>query len=669
MKTAKVPSLLLALVLQLLPVTRIFLATPAVTGSSLAVVPAWLGALAALMGGYNAVSGASTRITSSATAKGTNGVPFSYRITVGPQSANRFSAVPLPTGLACSISSGQITGIPTQTGVFNVLLTASDGGRASRTVTKTLVLTILPNQNGSGPPSIITQPTNQTGTVGGSVTLTVVAAGPGPLSYQWQHGGIAVSGGNSSSLTLASLTANHAGSYKVVVNNSRGSVTSAVAIVTVNPAPVAPRISTQPVSITVMSGSNATFGVAATGTAPLHYQWQKGGVVVAGATNATLSLAAAIARDAGNYTVVVTNQFGSVTSSVATLTVTNRFIPLKGNYTGLFYPNAPEPPLEQSGQFALTVTDQGAFSGKLLLAEGSYSVSGQLDLSLAGTKTIPRKGTNEIVLHVQLHEGSEQVSGYVSNANWTSDLFGYRMTYDARLNPATNQSGNYTMLLSGGGDAALSPAGLSPATLDITTAGTMTLKVTLADGTAVVQKTSLAANGQAPVYATLYKGGGSLIGWLNVTNTATNDIPGLLVWTKKNGAPGKLYPGGFTNEMLALASRYTPPATGTAVTGLSNPVIILEGGNLTGPMTNAASLSSLNKISVTSPNTSKLVLTVKSASGVLSGTFVHPQTSKKSTIKGVVLQKQNLGGGFFLGTDQSGSVFLGQPEDAPVFAP
>lgn len=578
---SKLPSLLLAVGLQLLPITRIFLATPAVTGSSFAVVPAWLGGLAALMGSYNALSGASTRITSPGTAKGTNGVPFSYRITVGPQSANRFSAAPLPAGLTCGTSSGRITGTPTQTGVFNVLLTASDGGRASRTVTKTLALTILADGNSAAPPSIVSQPTSQTGTVGGGATLTVVATGVGPLSYQWRHANVMVAGGTNSTLTLANLTTNQAGSY----------------------------------------------------------------------------------------TVIVANQWGSATSAVATLTVVNRFMALKGNYAGLFYPNTPEPPTGQSGHFTMTVTDQGAFTGKLLLAGSSYAVSGQFDILLAATKTILRKGTNEVVLHLQLSDASDQVSGYVSNADWNSDLYGYRMPYDAKLNPATNPSGNYTMLLSGGADSASNPAGLSPATLNITTAGTVTLKITMADGTAVVQKTSLAANGQTPVYANLYKGGGSLIGWLTVTNTNTNDIPGLLVWTKNNGVAGKLYPGGFTNEMLSLASRYTPPATGSAVVGLSNPVLILQGGNLTEPITNGVVLSTLNKFSVTPPNASKLALTVKPASGVLSGTFVHPQTLKKSTIKGVVLQKQNLGGGFFLGTEQSGSAFLGRPEDSNVFAP
>src|SRR3989442_13845029 len=58
---------------------------------------------------------------------------------------------------------------------------------------------------------------------------------------------------------------------------SAGTVTSASATLTVNPAPVAPAITSQPVNQTVTAGQTATFTVAASGTAPLAYQWQKNG--------------------------------------------------------------------------------------------------------------------------------------------------------------------------------------------------------------------------------------------------------------------------------------------------------------------------------------------------------------------------------------------------------
>ena len=83
----------------------------------------------------------------------------------------------------------------------------------------------------------------------------------------------------------------------------------------------APAISTQPASQSVTVGSSAGFSVVATGGGTLAYQWRKGGTAISGATAATYTIAATTAADAGNYDVLVSNSAGSVTSSVATLTV------------------------------------------------------------------------------------------------------------------------------------------------------------------------------------------------------------------------------------------------------------------------------------------------------------------------------------------------------------
>jgi hypothetical protein len=84
---------------------------------------------------------------------------------------------------------------------------------------------------------------------------------------------------------------------------------------------VAPSISTQPASQTVNTGAAATFSVTATGTAPLSYQWNKGGTAITSATSTSFNLAAAALTDSGSYTVTVSNAAGSITSSAAVLTV------------------------------------------------------------------------------------------------------------------------------------------------------------------------------------------------------------------------------------------------------------------------------------------------------------------------------------------------------------
>jgi hypothetical protein len=83
----------------------------------------------------------------------------------------------------------------------------------------------------------------------------------------------------------------------------------------------APIILAQPQSTTVSAGEAASFAVQAIGDAPLVYQWYREQTPVLDATNNTLTLAAVTAGAAGNYQVVITNASGSVTSSVALLTV------------------------------------------------------------------------------------------------------------------------------------------------------------------------------------------------------------------------------------------------------------------------------------------------------------------------------------------------------------
>lgn len=89
----------------------------------------------------------------------------------------------------------------------------------------------------------------------------------------------------------------------------------------------APSITTHPSAVSVNAGATASFTVAATGTTPLTYQWQKNSVNlsnggdISGATSTTLSIANCEEADEGNYRCVVTNACGNATSNNAWLDV------------------------------------------------------------------------------------------------------------------------------------------------------------------------------------------------------------------------------------------------------------------------------------------------------------------------------------------------------------
>ena len=88
-----------------------------------------------------------------------------------------------------------------------------------------------------------------------------------------------------------------------------------------------PGFTSQPTNLTIQPGANATFSANAIGFAPLRYQWLRNGTNLSnggnltGATSNVLLFTAASVTNGGDYTLVVTNNYGAITSSVATLTI------------------------------------------------------------------------------------------------------------------------------------------------------------------------------------------------------------------------------------------------------------------------------------------------------------------------------------------------------------
>ena len=170
-------------------------------------------------------------------------------------------------------------------------------------------------------PVITAQPANATVTVGQTATFTVAATGTAPLSYQWTKNGMSVGTNSATYTTAATASSDNNAKIQVTVSNSKGSAPSSVATLTVNAAATKPTITMQPANVTVTVGQTATFTVAATGTAPLTYQWTKNGTNV-GTNSATYTTAATTSADNGaKIQVKVSNSAGNTSSSIVTLTV------------------------------------------------------------------------------------------------------------------------------------------------------------------------------------------------------------------------------------------------------------------------------------------------------------------------------------------------------------
>ncbi len=171
---------------------------------------------------------------------------------------------------------------------------------------------------GDGSPVITGQPMSQTVVINSNAAFRVVATGNQPLLYQWSRDGVILTGATTSTLPRNNVQWADRGTYRVVVSNAFGTVTSSPAVLTVvSP----PWITAQPRDTTVLLGENASFSVTANGPTPLSYQWMFEGADIADATTTRLTLSQVVLSQAGGYSVRVANPHGAITSAVATLTV------------------------------------------------------------------------------------------------------------------------------------------------------------------------------------------------------------------------------------------------------------------------------------------------------------------------------------------------------------
>jgi uncharacterized delta-60 repeat protein len=175
----------------------------------------------------------------------------------------------------------------------------------------------------AGPPIITSQPLSVTNNAATPAAFRVVAGGTPALGYQWRKSGTnLVDGGNISGaytplLSLSNVFGADAGAYSIVVTNALGSVTSAVATLTV----IDPFITVQPTNQWPNAGQTGQFSVTAVGTVPLSYQWRKHGTNLVGVSAVSLTISNAQRANIGSYDVVVSNSFGTVSSAVARLGV------------------------------------------------------------------------------------------------------------------------------------------------------------------------------------------------------------------------------------------------------------------------------------------------------------------------------------------------------------
>lgn len=407
-----------------------------------------------------------------------------------------------------------------------------------------------------------------------------------------------------------------------------------------------------PLTYTLTGNKNITANFASTGANTLTVLTSGGGSVspmVNGESfPANKSITLTATADSGYQFAGWT---GSETSSENPLvvTMTNSLV-LQANFVSALFPTAKG---TFNGLFAtsnvtqqtagmlkgLSINSKGVFSGTILFNGASAPFSGSFSSTGLVTKEVTIKSGGSLTVTMQLanSNGAPQINGTVSStAGWTANLTAY-------FSSSTTATTQYTILIAPPTNAPPTNSPGGEGYLSITDSkGTIKLTGALADGTTVSQTTSVSQDGYVPVYASLYKNQGLLLGWVNLGGVNTNAIG--LTWINPGSS---LYSAGFTDTVPSnqvTASLWTVPENISSLTNLlleattnganATPILVSIDAN-TGKLTGSSPLGAVSG-------------SVNTKTGLLSVT-IGAGANKLSGFGAVVLNGTNLaGGGYFL---------------------
>ena len=203
------------------------------------------------------------------------------------------------------------------------------------------------------------------------------------------------------------------------------------------PDPITPHITVNPINTTIFSGNTVTFSVTATGR-PLNYQWQKDGVNIVnggnilGATSSSLVIANVAETDNGEYTVIVSNILNAVTSTIATLTVT-----------------VPELTIDTQPISQTVYVDSSTATFTVIPTPGRYPFTYQWKkdgVDLIDGENIAGATTNTLIISNVLETDAGSYSVVITNLDGTVTSDGAVLTVNVYTVSIVNQPSNQTVM-------------------------------------------------------------------------------------------------------------------------------------------------------------------------------------------------------------------------------
>ena len=344
----------------------------------------------------------------------------------------------------------------------------------------------------------------------------------------------------------------------------------------------------------------------------------------------------------------------------------NPFVPeTAGVYTGLM--QGAQFNLETSGYMSVTVGPTGLATGKLITGGITYPFKGEFLGDGTLQVVLPRKNTTALTVKLAADlnpAGTREITGTVESSSFTAALVLDRSHYSTKTNPAPPSiAKSYTILMPPAnpiGDTSKDPRGFGIGKVKIGADGVVHYTGTLPDGTKASFNQALSKNNTWPLFLSLYKKKGVLLGNIAIDTTqTTSDMNGTFDWFKPVVVKDLFFPLGFkVQDGNFFASIYTAPATGTpALDGFAssgtNAKVLLQEGSLLASITKDA-IFLLNKVTIPAPAETKLTVKINAATGDMTGSFVHPVSDKVVKFTGILFQKRGEGYAFLPGSSVSG---------------
>ncbi len=511
-------------------------------------------------------------------------------------------------------------------------------------------------------------PKRQVLTTNRTVSLTAAVAGP-EMTYRWRRGGVEIplnearySGMQDPILKITGTQISDSGDYTCVVTLPDGlgtTETGAISLLIVN-RPVLPQL----------TGINAP----PTAFIGVDYEWllpfsklpsltptsfSVTGLPLGLKLNTTTGVITGRASRTGVYRISATasNVAGASTPvSLGDLTVSPMPASNVGTFTGTISATA----LNQNkgGRIDLTVTDTGAYTGRIVLGTETIAAAGALGIGVGLSDSsavtyqnrveLKRRDKSSLILTFELSSNSGYLTGVVTNGTHTSTISGFRQFWHETWNPC-DYGGSPTALSYNLGlnlastdiGKSLVPQGSGYLNLQVGIKGTTTISGRLADGTAITSSSMIGPNGEVMLFSMLYNNTGSVLAQIDIgdSNLGTAAVPqlrvdGQLRWIKDGpqSVTERNYQSGIPETFLSvLGGLYLKPGTNLILMGLpnvattvSNVMVDFSEGGLSTASRNPdrnVRLTTVNTVGYPFASDAKTSLAVNAATGAFNGSF------------------------------------------------